>query len=62
VSKSFKYVGPYEEVDCPALNRTIKQGEVVEVEDEAIAAGLVGQDTWEPVRAKTVKSTEKQEG
>jgi hypothetical protein len=60
VSKSFKYVGPYEEVEVPALGAFVKQGETVVVEDEDIAAGLEGQDVWQPV--KTAKKTESQEG
>ena len=56
----FKYVGPYEEVEVPALGAFVKQGETVLVLDEDVAAGLVGQSTWEPV--KTAKKTESQEG
>lgn len=55
----FKYVGPYEEVDVPALGAVVKQGETVDVSDEE-AAGLEGQSTWQ--RVKAAKKTESKEG
>lgn len=39
------------DLDLPALRRVVEAGEVVEVLDEQVAAGLVGQDWWELVGA-----------
>lgn len=63
---SFKYVGPYEEVEVNHIG-LVKQGETVDVQDEDVAAGLKGQEIWEPVRAKKTAakaddSTDSQEG
>lgn len=55
MARSFKYVGPYEEVEVPALGAFVKRGETVEVSDKDIAAGFDGQETWEPVKATTKK-------
>jgi hypothetical protein len=50
--RKFKYVGD-EPVDVPALRLLgVEPGQVVEVEDKDISAGLDGQAQWEPVRAK----------
>lgn len=57
--KRFKYVGPFDAVDVPALGRSVKQGETVEVEDVDVSAGLDGQADWEhvpdPERSKAAK-------
>lgn len=38
------------DLDVPALRRIVEAGETVEVEDEQVAAGMVGQDeVWEPL-------------
>lgn len=47
--KKFKYVGPYDEVDVPALGIVVSQGETVDVEDTDVSAGLDGQDSWEHI-------------
>jgi hypothetical protein len=57
--KQFKYVGPYDEVEVPALAAFVKQGEVLQVDDPEIAAGFDGQEQWEhipdPERSKAAK-------
>lgn len=57
--KQFKYVGPYDEVEVPAIGAVVKQGETVQVEDTDVSAGLEGQDVWEhipdPERSKAAK-------
>lgn len=57
--KKFKYVGPYDEVEVPALGAVVAHGETVEVEDTDVSAGLDGQDVWEhvpdPERSKAAK-------
>jgi hypothetical protein len=50
----WKYVGPWDEVEVNGLG-LVKQGQVVDVQDEDVAAGLNGQDTWE--RQKPAKKT-----
>jgi hypothetical protein len=52
----FKYVGE-EPVDVPALGLLgVESGQVVEVDNKDIAAGLDGQAQWEPVRATKKES------
>jgi hypothetical protein len=47
----FKFVGE-EPVDVPALALVdVQPGDVVDVSDKDVAAGLAGQAQWEPVRA-----------
>lgn len=57
--KNYKYVGPYDEVDVPALGLVVAHGETVQVEDTEVSAGLDGQDSWEhipdPERSKAAK-------
>lgn len=40
------YGGPYDEVEVPAAGVVARRGEPVEIEDEAIAKGLLRQDIW----------------
>jgi hypothetical protein len=48
----FKFVGELP-VDVPALRLVdVQPGDVVDVDDKDLAAGLAGQASWEPVRAK----------
>lgn len=49
--RKFKYVGE-DDRDVPALGLTVKKGDVVDVENPDISAGLDGQADWEPIRAK----------
>lgn len=60
---TFKYVGPHDEVDVPALGLAVKRGEPVEVTDpdvygkrpsgDDLGSGLYAQpDNWEHVPAK----------
>jgi hypothetical protein len=37
--KQFKYVGPYDEVEVPALGVVVAQGETVQVEDTDVSCG-----------------------
>lgn len=57
--RRFKYVGPYDEVEVPALGVVVAHGETVEVDDTDIADGLEGQDTWkhipDPKRSRAAK-------
>lgn len=57
--KRWKYVGPPDEADVPALNAVVSVGDVVEVEDPEVSAGLEGQDRWQhvpdPQRSKAAK-------
>lgn len=41
------YVGPFEEVDVPALDRSVKQGETVEVDDETADSLLEQPANWQ---------------
>lgn len=51
----FKYVGE-SPVDVPALRLVdVEPGQVVDVDDKDLAAGLAGQSTWEPVRTVAKK-------
>lgn len=47
----FKYVGD-DEREVPSLGLIVKNGDVIDVADPDISAGLDGQAVWEPVRAK----------
>jgi len=40
------YDGPHTAVEVPALRRTVRRGEAVLVEDQALAAALLAQSTW----------------
>lgn len=52
----FKFVGA-EPVDVPALGLVdVEPGQVVDVDDKNLAAGLTGQASWEPVRATKKES------
>lgn len=57
--RRYKYVGPYDEVEVPALGAVVAQGATVEVHDTDLADGLDGQDSWEhvpdPQRSKAAK-------
>lgn len=53
--KKFRYVGPAAlPVEIPAVGVVTDDQGVVEV-DDTVAAGLAGQDIWEPVGSKTTK-------
>lgn len=48
MSKTLRYVGIHEDVFVPALNDAyVEQGGTVVVEDDALAANLLEQDSWE---------------
>jgi hypothetical protein len=47
--KQFKYVGPYEEVEVPALGAVVAQGETVQVETDLVD-GFEGQEVWSTSR------------
>lgn len=49
MSRKWKYVGPFDEVEIAATGQVVGRGETVEVEDPEISKGLEGQETWEPV-------------
>lgn len=49
MSRKFKYVGPFEEVEIAATGQVVQRGHTVEIDDPDVSAGLDGQDTWEPV-------------
>lgn len=58
--KRFKYVGPFDEVEIPAVGAVVGHGETVEIEDPDLSASLVEQsDSWEhlpnPTRSKAAK-------
>lgn len=53
--KKFKYVGPFDEVEC--AGQVVRRDGVAEFGDDA-AAGLDGQEAWEPV-ADQPKDTKK---
>ena len=40
------YGGPHDEVEVPAAGVVARRGEPVEIEDEAVAKGLLKQDIW----------------
>lgn len=56
MTRRFKYVGPFDEVDV--AGRTVGRGETAEFEAD-VAAGLDGQEAWEhvpdPQRSKAAK-------
>lgn len=56
MSRRFKYVGPFDEVEC--AGQIVARGEVAEFDSDA-AAGLDGQEAWEhvpdPERSKAAK-------
>lgn len=53
--KKFRYVGPAVlPVEIPAAGAVTDDKGVIEV-DDVTAAGLAGQDIWEPVVATTTK-------
>jgi hypothetical protein len=44
-----KYIGPFDAVEIPSLNRVVAKGEEIDVPQEAVS-GLAGQtDAWEVV-------------
>jgi hypothetical protein len=63
MSTSFKYVGPHDEVEVPALGVTVKRGETIDTDNadligkrasgEDLGSGLYAQpDNWEHVAPK----------
>lgn len=53
MSRSFKYLGPFDEVEVPAVGAVVARGETVEVADPDVADGLAGQtDSWEHIPDK----------
>lgn len=50
-----RYVGPHGAVDVPALGKTVRRGQQVEVEDKAVAASLLRQEDWEEVGGKAAE-------
>jgi hypothetical protein len=56
--EKFKFVGE-DPRDVPALGLAdVQPGDVVEVADKALAAGLKGQPAWEPVTGKSTKTSQ----
>jgi hypothetical protein len=55
VSRKFKYVGPFDEVEIPAIGAVVKRGHLVVIDDPEISKGLDGQADWEPVTASKKK-------
>ena len=49
MSRKFKYVGPFDEVEIAATGQVVQRGHQVEIEDPDVSAGLDGQADWEPV-------------
>lgn len=59
----FRYVGPHDEVEVAhrgALFGPVAQGDTIDLPDD-VAAGLAGQDTWEPVNAAKKAAPKKDE-
>ncbi|HKY57540.1 MAG TPA: hypothetical protein VJL80_05840 [Aeromicrobium sp.] len=54
MSRKFKYVGPFDEVEVVrdgVLVGVVKQGHQIEIHDPEVSEGLDGQADWEPVTA-----------
>lgn len=49
MSRKFKYVGPFEEVEIAATGQVVERGHQVEIEDPEVSKGLEGQADWAPV-------------
>ena len=50
MAKNWKYLGPFDEVEVPAIGAVVKRGETVTVEDPEISEGLEAQsDSWQHV-------------
>jgi hypothetical protein len=45
------YTGPFDEVDVPAFRLLVKQGETVEVSEDAAVALLEQSDNWTTAKA-----------
>jgi hypothetical protein len=52
---SVTYTGPAGEVFVPALDLTVARGVPVEVSDETVLAGLVGNPEWSITASKATK-------
>ena len=59
MSRTFKYLGPFDEVEIAATGQVVQRGHQVTIDDPEVAAGLDGQDTWEHVPKPTKKSVTK---
>lgn len=52
----FKYIGPFDEVDV--AGQSVARGVVAEFAAD-VAAGLEGQESWEPIPDEPEKTTKK---
>lgn len=53
MAKNWKYLGPFDEVEVPALGATVRRGETVTVDDPEISEGLDSQvDSWQHIPDK----------
>lgn len=61
--QKFRYVGVFDEVEVAhlgALYGPVAQGDTIDLPDD-VAAGLAGQDVWEPVTAAKKAAAKKDE-
>lgn len=49
MSRKFKYVGPFDEVEIAATGQVVERNHTVDIEDPEVSKGLDGQADWEPV-------------
>lgn len=61
MSRKFKYVGPYDEVEIPAIGAVVQRNHQVEIHDPEVSKGLDGQADWEPVKAAKKTAAKKAE-
>jgi hypothetical protein len=47
--RTFKYVGPFDEVEIPALGLTVQRNHQVQVDDVDVADSLDAQDDWQHI-------------
>jgi hypothetical protein len=59
--RKFRYVGPHDAVDVPALGVRVKRNHQVEVADKAVADSFAMQGDWEEVGAPKPKAPEQEE-
>lgn len=53
MAKNWKYLGPFDEVEVPAIGAVVKRGETVTVEDPEISEGFDSQtDSWQHIPDK----------
>lgn len=59
-NRKFRYVGPHDAVDVPAIGARVKRNHQIEVADPAVAASFAEQGDWEEVGAPKPKAAEQE--